>query len=91
MFVIYLLFRRFKAELHGHCHQNLEDLKVSVTYMLKVIPPTDYSAAMHSLAIRWMKCIAADGTYFEGMHFAVDPHDHSLEVTLEDSESEDSD
>ncbi len=47
---------------------------------------------MDSLPIRWMKCIKAEGDYFEGSHLAVDPEgDFGLffgEPSDDDSDSE---
>ncbi len=44
-----------------------------------------------SLPLRWMKCVAAKGEYFEGRGLAIDPEQHGLEIIFgEDSELEES-
>ncbi len=50
---------------------------------LKAISPEDYCAAIRQMLVRWMKCVAANGSYFEGRHFAVDLADYGLEVFFE--------
>ncbi len=40
-----------------------------------------------SLPTHWMKCVSAQGEYFEGTHLAVEPE----QFGIEDEENEDSD
>ncbi len=82
------LFPRLKAELRGHHFQNVRDLKVAVNRTLDAIPAQEYSQAMHSLPLHWMKCIKAGGDYFEGQHLQVDPQDHDLELFYLDLDEE---
>ncbi len=76
----YFLFPRLKAELAKHkdiC--NLEQLCTAVRQELHRILKEDFCGAIRQLALRWMKCLAANGSYFEGRHLYVDPADHGLE------------
>ncbi len=85
----FFLFPRLKAELRGHHHQNIEDLKVAVSRTLKAIPKEEYSQAIYTMPIRWMKCVKSGGQYFEGAHVQIDPEgDHELEMFFIDSEEE---
>ncbi len=89
----FFLFPRLKSALRGHRHRNLRDLKVAINRALDHISPQDYSDAINNLPVRWMKCLKAQGGYFEGRHLAIDPvGDHELEFhygdTEEDTDSE---
>ncbi len=87
----YFLFPRLKAELQGHKHRNLPDLRTAISRTLEHIPAKHYSAALDTLPVRWMKCLKASGDYFEGRHLPIDPlGDHELEFNFSHSE-EDSD
>ncbi len=83
----YWLFPRLKAELRGHRFQNLERI-TAVIQTLDWIPQEEYSQAIHSLPLRWMKCLQAQGEYFEGRHLEVDPADHDLEMFQVDSDED---
>ncbi len=73
--------------LRGHRHNSIADMKTAVQRALKAIPVQDFHDAIHSLPMRWMKCIQAQGEYFEGLHVQVDPDDFRLEVVLDDEET----
>ncbi len=90
----FFLFPRLKNELRGHRFRTIADLQQAVHRTLRTIPAEDFESALMSLPVRWMKCVSAEGHYFEGRHLQVDPGEHGLEIlTVEDSEttSEDSD
>ena len=83
----FFLFPRLKSGLRGHRFQNLRDLKTAVSRELRAIDPKDYRSAIMSLPVRWMKCIHAQGGYFEGQHLEIDPlADHQLELVVDDDE-----
>ncbi len=87
----YFLFPRIKKELGGIRHANLQEMKAAVMRVMRKIPPEDFTSALMSLPIRWMKCVSANGEYFEGCHLPVDPAEHGLEIVFgEDTESENS-
>ncbi len=84
----FFVFPRLKFELHGHWFQNLRDMKTGVLRTLKAIPEQDFRTAFLSLLIRWMKCVIAEGNYFEGMHIQVNTDDFGFEMTWEDLDSD---
>ncbi len=85
----FFLFPRLKAALRGHRHQNLADLRIATMRALRNIDPADFRDSIQSLPVRWMKCIKAQGEYFEGRHLAIDPlGDHELELVCDSSEDE---
>ncbi len=77
----FFLFQRIKSELATMQIQDLAQLRLSVKAVLKSIPAEHYCQSIQQLALRWMKCVAAEGAYFEGRHYTVDPDDFGL--TLE--------
>lgn len=83
------MFPRMKRDMRGHRFRNLQDLEAGVRRVLRAIPKQDYAAAIDSLAPRWMKCVKADGNYFEGKHLQINPEeDHGIAFDT-DSEFED--
>ncbi len=83
----FFLFPRLKTRLATNNIRTLDELRASVVKELKAIPKEDYRAALQQqLPLRWMKCLAANGSYFEGRHFPVDPEQHGLVVTFDDPE-----
>ncbi len=91
----FFLFPRLKNEVRGHRFQNVRDMKTGILRALRTIPPAHFEEALMSLPVRWMKCISAEGEYFEGRHLHVDPGDFDLvfmsgsEETSDDSSEED--
>ncbi len=86
----YFLFPRLKSELRGHRHRNIQDLKTAVDRTLRQIPQDHYRDAILSIPIQWMKCIKANGNYFEGHHLQIDPlGDHQLHFEFGESKEED--
>ncbi len=77
------------AEMEEQCTV-VQDMKTSVNRSLRAIDQEDFRDALQSLPVRWMKCIKAEGSYFEGQHLDIDPlGDHGLELVQNDSEDED--
>ncbi len=69
-------------------------MQEAVKLVLRRIPKEDFQACMDSLPLCWMKCIKAEGNYFEGSHLVVDPEgDFGLffGAPEDESESEESD
>ncbi len=65
-------------------------MKDEVKKALCKIPAEDFERALMSMPIRWMKCVTAEGEYFEGHHLPFDPADHGLEIVFgEESDEED--
>ncbi len=62
------------------------------TAVLRTLREQDYHDSIHSLPLRWMKCIKSDGEYFEGRQTQVDCAEFGLELFVpEDGDSSDSD
>ncbi len=75
----YFLFPRLKSMFCGFRHESVEDMQEAVKQALREIPEEDFAAAIDSLPVRWMKCVAAEGGYFEGRHVPINPEeDHGL-------------
>ncbi len=87
----FFLFPRLKNELRGHRFRTIPDLQVAVQRTLRNIPPEDFEAALMCMPIRWMKCVASGGEYFEGCHLTVNPEDHGLQIVTTDSSEDSSD
>ncbi len=79
----YFIFPRLKSELAKQTFRNIEELKKGVHNELQRIPAEDFNGAMRQLPLRWMKCVAVNGSYFEGRHFSVDPADFGLQELFE--------
>ncbi len=76
----YFLFGRLKAGIRSHRHLSIQDMQTSVLRTLKAIPVQEFHDALNMLPMRWMKCIAREGRYFEGHHLVINPGDFGLEV-----------
>ncbi len=88
----YFLFPTLINLLRGHRFHSLNDMKTGVARALKSIDPAEMAAAIHAMPIRWMKCVKAEGEYFEGWHLSIDPEtDHRLIMFLQGSEDEETD
>ncbi len=74
----------------GSSEVNLPDLQAAVQRTLRAIPPDEFEAALMSLPVRWMKCVSAEGHYFEGKHLSVQPENFGIEIVFgeENSSSE---
>ncbi|UYV82867.1 hypothetical protein LAZ67_22001147, partial [Cordylochernes scorpioides] len=46
--------------------QNIEEIKVESKMAIEAIPKTDYQRCFADWKKRWLKCVAANGDYFEG-------------------------
>ncbi|UYV74404.1 hypothetical protein LAZ67_11003429 [Cordylochernes scorpioides] len=59
-------FGNLKKKLKGRKFQSIEEIKVESKKAMKAIPKTDYQRCFADWKKRWLKCIAANGDYFEG-------------------------
>ncbi len=85
----YFLFPRLKNIFRGVRHASKAAMERAIKDGLRQIPPEDFVAAIDSMPVRWMKCVAANGQYFEGKHIAIDPeNDHGLAFEEPDTEEE---
>ena len=85
----FFLFPRLKRDLRGVRFRNIEEMKKGVNRVLRNITKQEFAAAIDSVTVRWMKCVKAQGNYFEGNHLQIDPEgDHGIQFET-DSEFED--
>lgn len=84
----YFIFPRLKNEMHSTCHPNVRALQTAVQKALRKIPAEDFESALMSMPIRWIKCVAAQGDYFEGRRLDIHPDQFGIETVFgEDSSS----
>ncbi|XP_020298007.1 uncharacterized protein LOC109862383 [Pseudomyrmex gracilis] len=57
---------KLKRPLRGHRFDSIEEIKAKSQKSQKAIPKKDFSDCFDEWKIRWHKCIAAEGDYFEG-------------------------
>ncbi|UYV77115.1 hypothetical protein LAZ67_14003347 [Cordylochernes scorpioides] len=62
----FFFFGKLKRKLKGRKFQSIEEIKVESKKAMKAIPKTDYQRCFADWKKRWLKCIAANGDYFEG-------------------------
>ncbi|UYV65470.1 hypothetical protein LAZ67_3004454 [Cordylochernes scorpioides] len=62
----FFLFGKLKKKLKCRKFQSIEEIKVESKKAMKAIPKTDYQRCFADWKKRWLKCIAANGDYFEG-------------------------
>ena len=60
------LFSKLKRPLRGHRFESIEAIKGESLKALRSIPESDFAACFEEWKIRWHKCIASGGDYFEG-------------------------
>ncbi len=62
------LFSRVKSPLRGIQFASLDDLQAAVTHEIGNIPAAEYrQALLVSWPKRWVRCVNANGDYFEGL------------------------
>ena len=86
----FALFPKLKTYLRGRQFQNIRQVQAAANEALKVIPKAVFDDAIHNMVIRWQKCVAANGEYFEGDSVEVDPLFAKGPVTDSESSSEES-
>ncbi|UYV77348.1 hypothetical protein LAZ67_15000596 [Cordylochernes scorpioides] len=67
-----LPFWKAQKKLKGRKFQSIEEIKVESKKAIKAIPKTDYQRCFADWKKRWLKCIAANGDYFEGDNLNLD-------------------
>ncbi|UYV75167.1 hypothetical protein LAZ67_12002719 [Cordylochernes scorpioides] len=60
-----LPFLKAQKKLKGRKFLSIEEIKVESKKAMKAIPKTDYQRCFADWKKRWLKCIAANGDYFE--------------------------
>ncbi len=83
----FFIFPYLKKKLRGRRFANLEALKVEIKRVLTTMSEDLFEMAIRNLAVRWKKCEATEGHYFEGCKLEIDDISEA-EVTTEESASE---
>ncbi|UYV65522.1 hypothetical protein LAZ67_3004586 [Cordylochernes scorpioides] len=75
----FFLFGKLKKKLKGRKFQSIEEIKVESKKAMKAIPKTDYQRCFADWKKRWLKCIAANGDYFEGENLIL--HNNKVRIS----------
>ncbi len=67
------IFPKLKSRLQGIRFQNLQKLKDQAKETLMTFPTSVFDNAIHKMVLRWQKCEAVNGEYFEGDGVQIDP------------------
>ncbi|UYV74678.1 hypothetical protein LAZ67_12000508 [Cordylochernes scorpioides] len=67
----FFIFGKLQKKLKGRKFQSKEEIKVESKKAMKAIPKTDYQRCFADWKKRWLKCIAANGDYFEGDNLKI--------------------
>jgi len=62
----FFLFPKLKLPLRGTRFESIQDIKENSLRELKAIPEYAYKKCMDDWIVRWKKCTASNGAYFEG-------------------------
>lgn len=62
----FFLFPKLKLPLRGTRFASIEDIKTNSQRELKAIPEYSFKKCFDDWIVRWKKCIASEGAYFEG-------------------------
>ena len=60
------LFPKLKENLRGCRYETIEEMKEAVTKVIDTLTQEDFHGGFQKLLVRYNKCIAAGGDYFEG-------------------------
>ncbi len=60
------LFPKIKQQLKGFRFQSRDDIMQNATDQLKVLSPDEFETCFEQWKHRWVKCVNAQGAYFEG-------------------------
>lgn len=71
----YFLFPRIKKALSGHGHKTIPELQAEILRVVQEVNVVDFAEAMFKMPLRWRKCVAAGGDYFEGDHLPINGQD----------------
>ncbi len=66
-------FPTLKSHLRGTKFRNLDLLQAEAQRVLRSILAEEYQSAIYDMAVRWSKCVQADGHYFEGSNISHNP------------------
>ncbi len=69
----FAIFPLLKSRLRSIHFQNLQKLKDEARDTLMSLPKSVFDDALHDMVLRWQKCEAVNGVYFEGDGVQIDP------------------
>ncbi len=69
----FALFPKLKSTLRGRKFDNIKQVQAAANESLKMLPKSVFDDAIHNMVLRWQKCVAANGEFFEGDNVQVDP------------------
>jgi hypothetical protein len=55
-----------KMRVKGYHFQTLDSVQKAVTDAITALTEADFQSCYEAWTIRWAKCVAAEGCYFEG-------------------------
>jgi len=68
---LFFLFRKIKEILKGRHFDDIDDIRSNTTAALKAIPQIQFQHCFEGWTMRWHRCIASQGEYFEGDHGGI--------------------
>jgi len=69
--MIFFLFPKIKETLKGRHFDDIDDISVNTTAILKAIPQNQFQNCFEGWTSRWHRFIASQGEYFEGDHGCI--------------------
>lgn len=68
----FFLFPKLKLALRKTIFKSIEEIEQKTTKELKAIPKKSFEKCMNDWIVRWKKCVASEGDYFEGDSINLD-------------------
>ena len=68
----FAIFPHLKKQLHRIKFRNIEEVQNRVRLLCRQTDPEVFYNAIRGMALRWKKCVAADGNYFEGQNIQIE-------------------
>jgi hypothetical protein len=62
----FFLFQKMKLQLKGRCFHRVEEIQRESQYVLGMLREQDFQHVFQQWQLRWDRCVAAQGDYFEG-------------------------
>ncbi len=84
------IFPKLKAKLRGVHFPTLQSVKDQVRETLMSFDQSVFDDAIHEMVLRWQKCEAVNGEYFEGDGVEIDPLFEKTSGNMSEEESDSS-
>ncbi len=82
----FAIFPFLKKQLRGIKFQNIQEVQDRVRMICRNTDPEVFYNAIRSMAIRWKKCVQANGEYFKGRNIQIEPVSEAEITSEEESE-----